>query len=112
MSRTDWRNRPRVVAGMTDGVVEAIFRRRRQLLVHACVYYALNGNLITDHTWDRWSLQLAKLQRKYGWRVGFYDYTFKNWQGGTGFQLPYHDATHVAQRLLARQREKHALLGD
>ena len=43
-----------------------IKRRRLQLIVHSCIYYRLNDNLISDATYDKWARELAKLHQKYG----------------------------------------------
>ncbi len=103
MSRyvSEWRNKPSNPA-LDRRVVEAIARRRRQILVHSCIYYHLDDNVISDHTWTLWAKQLAKLQDKYGWRIGFYDKVFKDWNGSTGHHLPHTDAgvLRSATRLL------------
>ena len=46
-------------------IAELIQRRRLQLLVHSCIYYAYNENLVTDDTWAKWALELEKLQAQY-----------------------------------------------
>ena len=54
----------RIAMNMTQ-IAELIQRRRLQLLVHSCIYYAYNENLITDDTWAEWALELEKLQAQY-----------------------------------------------
>ena len=86
---------------MPARAVEAIARRRRQMLVHSYIYYELNNNIVNDATWQKWADQLAKLQAKFGRRIGFYDKAFADWDGSTGFHLP-RDANveRVARKLL------------
>lgn len=74
-------------------VAELIKRRRLQLLVHSCIYYRLNDNIIDDHTFDRWSDELVKLQTDYpdiSKQVEWYE-AFKDWDGSTGAFLPIND---------------------
>lgn len=40
-------------------------QRRRQVLIHACLYYRLDTDVVDDHTYDRWSKELADLQVQY-----------------------------------------------
>lgn len=107
---TDWRNKPRN-PDMDKRVVEAIGRRRRQMLIHCCIYYRYDENVVDDHTWNRWAQQLAKLQKKYGWRIGFYDRVFRDWDGSSGFHLPADsDVMRVARRILEEHRQREFLL--
>lgn len=74
-------------------VAELIKRRRLQLLVHSCIYYRLNDNIIDDHTFDRWSDELVKLQADnpdISKQVEWYE-AFKDWDGSTGAFLPIND---------------------
>jgi oligoendopeptidase F len=88
-------------AGMERRVLEAIARRRRQMLVHSYIYYELDDNVISDDVWQKWATQLAKLQAKFGKRIGFYDKAFADWDGSTGFHLPRDgNVERVARRLL------------
>lgn len=108
---TDWANRPRSKS-LTPRVVEAIARRRRQMLVHSCLYYKLDESVIDDHTWTHWAQQLAKLQSKYGHRIGFYDAVFADWDGSTGHHLPADaDVMRVARRTCDEYHERRALVG-
>lgn len=83
-----------------------IVTRRRQLLVHSCIYYALDSNLVSDHQWQEWADELAWRQDDFGWQAGFYDAAFRGWDGSSGYHLPHrdHDVMRVAQRLLAQAR--------
>lgn len=98
---------------MPPAAVEAIARRRRQILVHSCAYYSLDNPVISDHQWDKWARQLAKLQAKYGWRIGFYDEAFRDWEEGTsGFKLPFDaDVMRVTRRIVEEVEERRRIIG-
>lgn len=82
-------------------MVEAIARRRRQMLIHSCIYYTLNEAIIDDDTWQKWANQLVRLHAKFGSRIGFYDSAFADWDGSTGYHLPFDtEVVRVARRLL------------
>ena len=68
-------------------VAELIRRRRLQMLVHSCIYYELNGNLIPDDVWSKWAFEL---QQKYPEEAEFADW-FRGWDGSTGAFLPLRD---------------------
>lgn len=85
-------------------IKELILRRRLQILVHSCIYYRLNTNMISDSTFDEWSKELVELQRKYpkiSKLVKYYD-SFKDFDGSSGFDLPYGEpwVLNKAQQLL------------
>ena len=48
-----------------DPIEEKIEQRRRQILVHSYIYYALDDNIISDSQWSKWAVELAELQEKY-----------------------------------------------
>lgn len=79
---------------MTNEEVAALIKRRRlQLLIHSCIYYGMDTNLIDDSTFDKWSDELVKLQAEYpevSKQVEWYD-AFKDWDGSTGAFLPLND---------------------
>lgn len=104
---SEWLNKPKRPAGMTRQQLEAIVRRRRQMLIHSYLYYGADTHIIDDHTWTKWAQQLQRLQAKYGWKVGFYDAVFKDWNGSTGHHLPMndHNVIRVAERLLGHDEE-------
>jgi hypothetical protein len=96
---SEWAKRP-ASAKLEKRVVEAIARRRRQMLLHSCLYYRLDAPIVEDHVWTRWAQQLAGLQQKFGYRIGFYDAVFRDWNGSSGFHLPAdNDVVRVALRL-------------
>ena len=71
-------------------IAELIQRRRLQLLVHSCLYYDMNTNIITDRQFDEWGYELVELQKKYpdiAKRICFTE-AFKDWDASTGAFLP------------------------
>lgn len=67
-----------------------IKRRRRQMIIHACIYYKFNNNIISDHHYDHWARELADLQSRHPEYSDEWDEYFEDWDGSTGFQLPIH----------------------
>jgi len=79
-------------------MIELIRRRRAQMLVHSCIYYHLNQNIISDHQWQAWADELAALQKANpDLEVGYYDEEFKDWTGASGAFLPISDPEIVAK---------------
>lgn len=72
-------------------IVEKIRQRRAQMLIHSCIYYELNDNIVSDHQWQAWADELEQLQLKYPehMEIGFFDWEFRNWNGATGNHLPH-----------------------
>lgn len=74
-----------------------IKQRRLQILIHSCIYYRYDNNIIDDYTYNEWAVELAQLQGKYpneSRAVTEYYEEFKEWQGeqcGSGFNLPITD---------------------
>ena len=71
-------------------IAEKIQQRRYQMLVHSCLYYRLNNNIISDKQWDAWARELRDLQNQYpqiSKQVTLYEY-FKDWDASTGAFLP------------------------
>ena len=63
------------------------------MLVHSCLYYNLNTNIITDKQFDTWARELVTLQKenidiskKVKWAEAF-----EGFDGHTGFDLPIND---------------------
>lgn len=74
-----------------DEVWSLILRRRLQILIHSCLYYHMNTNIITDGQWDQWAKELVQLQKdfpKIASKVDFHR-DFRDFDGATGFHLPY-----------------------
>ena len=111
--------KPSLIRGthyLTEAGVEAdeirtlILRRRLQVLVHSCIYYVFNENIIPDSTWSAWARELAELQEKYPSIAARVDYAkeFQGFDGSTGFHLPTRNLETMAkaQYLLKIRKEK------
>jgi hypothetical protein len=72
--------------------LEWINRRERQLLVHSFLYYQLNENIISDHTFDKWSKELAQaiIEHPETFNKSVYAEGFKDFDGSSGYDLPFH----------------------
>lgn len=74
-------------------VAELIQQRRLQMLIHSCLYYELDTNIISDKTWDTRARELMKLQADYpeiSQQVEWYE-AFRDWDASTGAFLPLKD---------------------
>lgn len=90
-------------------IKDKIKQRRLQMLVHSCIYYVLDSNIISDSTWSKWALELKDLQNKYpeiSKEVEYAEY-FKDWDGSSGAFLPIHEdwVMQKAHRLLFLHKE-------
>ena len=72
-------------------IKQKIKQRRKQMLIHSCIYYELNDNIVSDHKWQEWAEELAKLQNDHPdcCKIHYYDEHFVGWDGTTGAMLPY-----------------------
>lgn len=72
-------------------IKEKIKQRRAQMLIHSCIYYELDGNIVDDHKWQEWAEELDRLQKDNPdcIEIGFYDKNFLDWDGTTGAHLPH-----------------------
>ena len=86
-----------------------IQQRRLQMLVHSYLYYILDENIISDHTWNKWAHELVRLQKKFpktSKKVPYYK-QFKDWDGSTGAFLDFDDnIAGKAEYLLAMRQPK------
>ena len=89
--------------------MELMQRRIRQILVHSCIYYRFNNNIVPDHVYDGWGRELIQMIEEHPdwldqleWGEAFKDYT----ETASGFNLPYNDPRIVdrANHLLKIQR--------
>lgn len=99
----------------TTGVRAKILQRRLQILVHSAIYYGMGESLVSDHTWNMWAQELVKLQREnptIAKRVDYHE-AFENFDGSTGFDLPYRhpEIMAKAQYLLNLHKRKENLHG-
>lgn len=92
-----------------ENIIALIRRRRRQILVHSCLYYKLDTNLITDEEFDKWCGELRELHKKYPqyMKINCFDDAFSKWGGYSGYDLPTGDPDilRVANRLLRAKQE-------
>jgi len=75
---------------MKDNIKELIRRRRRQILVHSCIYYRFGTSVIDDSTFDMWAYELVRLQKEnpeLSKSTLLYE-EFKDFDGSTGYDLP------------------------
>lgn len=96
-------------ASEEERILELINRRRRQILVHSCIYYDLGDNIISDHTWSAWAFELAELQKSYpeiAAQCAFHK-EFIGFDGSTGCDLPLRDPWVLNKALkLLRYKKK------
>ena len=92
-----------------DEVRSLILRRRLQVLVHSCIYYVFNENIVSDSTWSEWARELAQLQKDYPKIADRVDYAeeFKGFDASTGYHLPTRniEIMNKAQDLLRLYKE-------
>lgn len=87
-------------------IKEKIRQRRRQMLVHSYIYYELNENIVSDHTWAKWAKELQELQEKYpkeSAEVEEYE-NFKNWDGSSGAFLNFGENIKTVAKILLEQK--------
>lgn len=83
---------------------ELIKRRRLQVLVHSCIYYELNDNVISDEVFDKWAKELEQLHKDHPQYSDEWDDAFAKWDSSSGYDLPhrhpwvYGKATQVLRR--------------
>lgn len=71
--------------------IQKINQRERQLLVHCCIYYDLNKNIISDDKYDSWSFELDSLIKNNPEdfkKSAYYD-DFKSFNPSSGYYLNY-----------------------
>ena len=99
-----------IFSGEELKIAEKIQQRRLQMLVHSYIYYRMDDNIVTDHQWSAWAVELAELQNKYPniekqvpFRKGFED-----WDGSSGAFLPLNEPwiKTKARKLLGLTAEK------
>ena len=96
-----------------DDIKSEILRRRKQILVHSCLYYQFNTNLIEDWQYDKIARRLAELQIAHpeiSNNLGYHDKEFKGFGEDhcySGFNLPTSspEVVAAAEMLLNMHRE-------
>lgn len=69
-----------------------IQRRRRQVVLHSFLYYRMDEPIISDAVFDKWSVELVRLQASYpliSKKVAYHLDYFKDWDGSTGCDIPF-----------------------
>lgn len=85
-----------------DDIKSEMLRRRKQILVHSCLYYQFNTNLIEDWQYDKIARRLAELQIAHSEisnNLGYHDKEFKGFGEDccySGFNLPRNSPEVVA----------------
>lgn len=82
-----------------------IQQRVYQILIHSCIYYNYDMNIVPDYQYDKWGEELKELIRDYPELLHEVKYGkyFKGYEdASSGFNLPYNDAwvLHKARQLL------------
>ena len=74
-------------------IKEKIKQRRTQMLVHSCIYYELNDNIVPDAVWQKWADELRDLQNEHPLlcQIEHFDEAFARWDESTGHHLPLRD---------------------
>jgi hypothetical protein len=92
-----------------QAIKEKIKQRRAQMLIHSCIYYELDSNIVSDHKWQEWAEELDQLQKDNPdcLNLGFYDKNFLDWDGTTGAHLPHRNrwVYNKALNLLRKHEE-------
>jgi len=69
-----------------------IKRRRLQVLVHSCIYYELDDQIVEDCVFDDWAKELESLMKDYPNEYSDrFDYAFDEWDSSSGYDLPHRD---------------------
>lgn len=80
-------------------IKELINRRRRQVLVHSCIYYRFGTSVVSDKQFDEWAYELRNLQEQYPELAKrcVYAEEFEDFDGTTGYHLPLADENVVSK---------------
>lgn len=82
-----------IFSGRDLEIADRIQKLRLCLLVHSCIYYNLNCDIVTDSRWDEWARELVKLQKDnaaVSEKVRYYE-AFRDWDASTGAFLPINE---------------------
>lgn len=95
---------------MDKSICAKIQQRRLQILVHSCIYYEYDANIISDSQWNDWAKELVNLQRQHPEESAsvIWFKAFQNFDGSTGMDLPIKDSwvLNKAEELLYYKGEK------
>lgn len=87
---------------MSDWIAERIEHLRGQMMLHSCLYYELDLNIMSDATFDALAKELADLQDIHPDASDSVEYqreAFQGWTGGGGSHLPIRDPEVIATAL-------------
>ena len=100
---------------MTDDEIKSlILRRRLQTLVHSCIYYYFDDNIISDAEWARRALELEELQKQYAATTP-YQYPLYFLENEDFFHLKWKKTrikTHTPSAKLIRENIEYAFLDN
>ena len=90
---------------MNQEIIDLINRRENQVLIHSCIYYKFNDNLIEDWQYDNIGKDLIELAHKYQNEFkASYHYNdfieYVNSDTPSGFNLPYSTVETVSKAML------------
>ena len=86
------RSTPESFPNPEDPTAALIKQRRLQMLLHSCLYYELNTELISDAQFDTWAVELATLIKENpGVYSDRFDQYFEEWDGSTGMHFNHRD---------------------
>ena len=81
-----------------NAIASLIKQRRLQILVHSCIYYQLDSNIVSDEKFDEWAKELEKLMKENpGLYSDRFDYAFDSWDSSSGYNLPHRDPWVLGQ---------------
>jgi len=83
-------------------ITEKISQRRRQILVHSCLYYHMDTSIIDDFTFDKYAKELKELVNQYPKEAGMAALVneFSEWDKDdclSGYGLPFLGAYVIAK---------------
>lgn len=80
---------------MKQSIMKAKIQQRvYQILVHSCIYYDFDMNIVPDWQYDQWAKELMQLVKEYPEEVKQCDFGeyFKDYsETSSGFNLPYRE---------------------
>ena len=95
---------------MNQEILALINRRQRQILVHSCIYYKFDNNLIQDHEYDALARDLVRLIQEYPkeFEASAYHDVYLGYDGCSGFDLPYNDPRTISKAIfMMNYKPKH-----
>jgi hypothetical protein len=111
MIKRDGLNTYDIFEGDELKIAQQIQKRRLQILVHSYLYYEQDMNIISDHTWNKWAVELVNLQKKYpeiAEKV-IYSEQFKDWDGSSGAYFVFDEATIYRANILLMKNQKEGI---